>query len=1037
MNTDFERTRQLYLAIVEQSSAQWEALLNEACAADPDLHQQVAVLLKAHAEGGGILDRDQAGQVPTGVRSAESARCNRQVHEFEREWDMVPVSTDRNLLFGVLALQAGLIDNEQFARSCTLWTAQKDVPLAEVLLQQGWLTPEDRSHVDYLLERKLHKHADDAEASLAAVINGEAQRLLDRVTDPVVQQTLGHLPPRDGPVLLSTVAYQPGSRERYTLTRVHSKGGIGQVWLARDGDLGRDVALKELRPERAEHAGASARFLEEARITGQLEHPGIVPVYELSKRSEDHRPFYTMRFVKGQTLAEAIRAYHRKRVAGQAGPLDLRELLTVLIGVCQAVAYAHSRRVLHRDLKPQNVVLGDFGEVIVLDWGLAKLMDQAEAPTSLLPVAVGPEGSRGQTVQGQVLGTPAYMAPEQAEGRLDRVDRRSDVYSLGALLYEILTGQAPFAGADTESTLRQVIHEDPVAPRQRVAAAPPALEAVCLKALAKTPEDRYATAKELAAAVQHWLADEPVAGYREPLGTRLARLARRHRPLVAGVAALLLTAVAALSVGLVLLGQAGARTEQQRLLAEQNFKEARGNLQMARRAVDDYFVQVSENTLLKSPLPGMQPLRKQLLEAALKYYQEFLRKTGDDPEVKAELAQAYFRVGRITADIGSKEDALVAYQRARELYQALTETEPQTASYRGDLARTFRGIGIAEFMTGRRPEGIASFKQAVALGEELVLRQPEVPEFQRDLAWSYSNLGLALHQSGQTMSSRSYYEQAVSTWKRLMHDHPSAEYRIGLGVAYSNLGEDLTAAGRMTESLDANQQAVALQVTVVNENGADPEYRKRLVLALENLGNVHSYADRPARAREAYDRARVVAEQLVKENPTVVEYRERLILNYIDLGHFLLQTGGEDAEARLLFENALELGKKLPDGSPAYFTYASIHRGLGKLLRKQGRTAEALRALQEAVRIGETGPGGEKPLTTYELACARALCSATVVEQKAKERYADQATKALLQAVAEGWENVPWMKRDPDLDVLRDRKEFKNLMAELEAKHRS
>jgi len=156
-------------------------------------------------------------------------------------------------------------------------------------------------------------------------MNGETKRMLDEVADPVVQQTMGHLAPHDGAMQSSTIAYQPGSRERYTLTRLHAKGGIGQIWLARDGDLGREVALKELRPERADHADASARFLEEARITGQLEHPGIVPVYELSRRSENQKPFYTMRFVKGRTLAEAIRVYHRKREDGQAGPLDLRE----------------------------------------------------------------------------------------------------------------------------------------------------------------------------------------------------------------------------------------------------------------------------------------------------------------------------------------------------------------------------------------------------------------------------------------------------------------------------------------------------------------------------------------------------------------------------------------------------------------------------------------------------------------------------------------------------------------------------------------
>lgn len=394
------------------------------------------------------------------------------------------MDTDRNLLFGVLALQADLIDVSQFVEACTLWTTRKHVPLAQLLLERGWIAPADQAHVDYLLQRKLQKAGEDARASPAGA------------EVPAVTPTLA----------VSTVDHLSLPHERYTLTHLHATGGIGRVWLARDSQLGRDVALKELRPEQADSAIVEARFLREAQVTGQLEHPGVVPVYELARQPHTRQPFYTMRFVKGRTLSEAASAYHQKRRAGQAESFEFLTLLNAFVTVCNTIAYAHARGILHRDLKGQNVVLGDFGEVVVLDWGLAKFMDGSTPDTAPLTGDSGPSASDSEqlTVQGQMLGTPAYMAPEQAAGLSDELDRRTDVYGLGAILYEILAGRPPFLGADTREVLRKVREEEPQPPRQLNPDAPAALEAVCLRALAKQPADRYDSAGALAQEVQHW-----------------------------------------------------------------------------------------------------------------------------------------------------------------------------------------------------------------------------------------------------------------------------------------------------------------------------------------------------------------------------------------------------------------------------------------------------------------------------------------------------------------------------------------------------
>jgi WD40 repeat protein/serine/threonine protein kinase len=380
-------------------------------------------------------------------------------------------------------------------------------------------------------------------------------------------QLLGQLrPPGRGGPSAGLGSGAAGTGARYALVRPHATGGVGQVWLAHDADLDRDIALKELRVERAGDPAITARFLREARITGRLQHPGIVPVYELVHGEPDpdgdsaaEGPFYTMRFVQGRTLTDAARDYHAKRAAGTAGPLDLAALLNAFVSVCNTVAYAHSRGVIHRDLKGQNVVLGDFGEVIVLDWGFAKLVggpDEDEATAA----APDPWAPPDHTLAGQVVGTPAYMAPEQAAGRPGRVDCRTDVYGLGAILYEILTGRPPFPGDDPREVLRQVREQEPPRPEAVCRRVPAALAAVCRRALARDPAARYPSAADLGREVQRWLADEPVTAYREPTWSRLQRWARRHKPTVAGLGALVVTGLAALMLGTALLQREQART---------------------------------------------------------------------------------------------------------------------------------------------------------------------------------------------------------------------------------------------------------------------------------------------------------------------------------------------------------------------------------------------------------------------------------------------------------------------------------------------
>ncbi|HEX8203144.1 MAG TPA: serine/threonine-protein kinase, partial [Isosphaeraceae bacterium] len=339
---------------------------------------------------------------------------------------------------------------------------------------------------------------------------------------------------------------------RFRVLRPHARGGLGEVFVAHDEELNREVALKEILGRFADDPVQRARFLREAEIAGRLEHPGIVPVHGLG-RYRDGRPYYAMRLVKGHTFQEAIDHFHGARAPGRdpgKRSLTLRQLLGRFIAVCNAIAYAHSQGIVHRDLKPDNILLGPFGETLVVDWGLAKPIGPPhDGPGVTAEVfRATPVGGSLPTQTGSVVGTPAYMSPEQAAGRLDLVGPASDVYSLGATLYCLLTGRAPVEDPDLDVVLRKVRRGEFRSPRQVNPASDPALEAICSKAMARGPSDRYASPRDLADDLEHWLADEPVSAWREPPWTRSLRWAQRHRTALAGLTAAL--AVAGLSVGI-------------------------------------------------------------------------------------------------------------------------------------------------------------------------------------------------------------------------------------------------------------------------------------------------------------------------------------------------------------------------------------------------------------------------------------------------------------------------------------------------------
>src|SRR5262245_59811878 len=345
-----------------------------------------------------------------------------------------------------------------------------------------------------MVQEHLAEHGEDPTKSFAAFTVGAMRRDRNRVRDDDL-----HANPADaritGPEVEDPRAARSGSvgtstssGTRFRIIRPHARGGLGQVYVARDEELHREVALKELQDHFAHNPNSRLRFLQEAEITGGLEHPGIVPVYGLGHHA-DGRPFYAMRFIRGVSLKEAIEHFHgagsTDRDPGEH-ILELRKLLGRFLDVCNAIAYANSRGVLHRDLKPGNIMLGQYGETLVVDWGLAKPIDRPEsgAIAGEPPLVPSSAGSTPATLPGMTVGTPQFMSPEQAAGRLDLLGPASDVYSLGATLYCLLTGRAPFAGRDLDAVLQAVQRGDFPPPRRVNPTVPPALEGICRKAMA-------------------------------------------------------------------------------------------------------------------------------------------------------------------------------------------------------------------------------------------------------------------------------------------------------------------------------------------------------------------------------------------------------------------------------------------------------------------------------------------------------------------------------------------------------------------------
>jgi serine/threonine-protein kinase len=910
-----------------------------------------------------------------------------------------PVSAAHSLLFGLLALHNNFIDRDTLLAAFNAWIADKSQSLGQILMDRGALTPARHALLLTLVHEHLQQHGFDPERSLAVVTVAPSVRdELDELRDFDHQSGLLYLrlaraDADEQTDSEKTTDWDDDTAEtdtggRFRIVRFHDRGALGEVFVARDQQLHRIVALKRIKLDHATDEDKRARFVVEAEITGRLEHPGIVPVYGLGTY-EDGRPFYAMRFIRGDNLRSAIEQFHQAeengRDPGQRN-LALLKLLRRFLDVCNAIDYAHSRGVLHRDLKPGNIMLGKFGETLVVDWGLAKSVGRPEpaaASATLDDRTLVPQSGsdvRGTEV-GARLGTPAYMSPEQAAGRIDTVGPASDVYSLGATLYCLLTGRAAFSDSDLPDLLHKVEHGQFPPPRQLKGWVDPALDAICLKAMATNPAQRYRTPRALADDVEHWLADEPVSAWREPWTRRLLRVLKRNRTAVVGVGAAMMAAV----VGLASVSAVQARANGQLKRANEALHTAntrlfaakeeitrsneevtssrdreRERFNLAMKAIKLFHDEVSQDLLLKEK--EFDKLRTKLLRGAAGFYTELegLLKTQSDPASRAALARAYDELGELTGKIGMKAEALAVRRQGVALRRELAARSEAGGEAGLELARGLIATADVQAQTGDQAGALAVLEEVRGLVD-----RPVVAGSVGDGARAV--LGLALRQSadllwyqGKRDDARARLERARAIFQSLAEANPGViRHQIELAVCYRTLGDwlGLNDPDHPAEALAAHERALAIRQKLAVSHPDDAELQAGLAEGLETTGIDLMNFGRWGTSHERFKQSRAAWKRLADANPAVTLFQGQEARSLNGMG-LTLDGFGKTAEAVRVFRDALSRFQKLTSAHPAevilQIRLGYVHNNLGFALAGLGRLAEALDEFSRGAAIFRT-----------------------------------------------------------------------------------
>ena len=807
----------------------------------------------------------------------------------------------------------------------------------------------------------------------------------------------------------------PGSRiGPYKLLQKIGEGGMGAVYMAeQEKPVRRRVALKIIKPG-MDTDQVVARFEAERQALALMDHHSIAKVFDAGA-TESGRPYFVMELVNGIPITDYC----------DRANLSPRERLDLFIPVCHAIQHAHQKGVIHRDVKPSNILvtLHDGKPVPkVIDFGIAKAISQRLTERTMF------------TQFGAVVGTLEYMSPEQAEMSGMDVDTRTDVYALGVLLYELLTGTTPLQRASLREAafaeiLRRIREEEPQKPSTRISESGENLASISahrktepvrltklvrgeldwivMKALEKDRGRRYETANGFAQDVRRYLDGDAVEACPPSATYKLKKFARKHRAALAtvGAFAFLLVAATAVSAGLAVWAnreRVRAVTAENAAKAQQGRAEERE--QMAIDAVKRFGDVIRETPELKNN-PALAPLRSKLLKEPQAFFKRLRDQLQADKETTpgslARLGSAGYDLGRITDEIGDKVEALRAYEESLAIRERLARENPSVTQFQSDLATILSRIGRLQIVIGRQTEAMAPIEQGRAIRERLAHQNPSVTQFQSDLAASHANIGYLQHSMGQPTEAMAAFEQALAIRERLVRGNPSVtQFQNELAYNHHQIGLLKYESGRATEALESQEQARAIWERLARENPSATEFQNSLAGTYTLIGSAQDERRQHAEALASFEQARAIWERLVRSDLSITEYQGNLATIYSNVG-MKLQNMGRPTEALASYEKARQIGERLarenPSDTEMQSQLASSHSNIGDLQLTTGRPVEAMASCEQARAIWERLTR-ENPESS-DFASRMGMTLDIMGEIELHHRRFDKAREKLLQAV--------------------------------------